>query len=304
MSDMTVRPASPDDAAIIVAHRRAMLARTRDYGLILFGALLQALAMDLFLVPGQLAAGGVSGVAQIISRYSGWPIGVMVVVANIPLFFLGWRGLGGRRFMLRTVVAVIVYAVLLDSLRRYLPAGLTTDPVLNSLYGGVIGGVGVGLVFRGQGTSGGTDILARLLGQWRGIPLSQSYLITDALVVLLAGLTFSWTLALYALVSLYVSGLAAELAAEGSAVVRTATIISAKPEAVAAQIMKDLQRGVTTWPGVGMYSGQPRQILFCAVSRAEVGQLKGIIREIDPAAFVVIGQAHEALGEGFKPLQP
>ena len=280
-----------------------MLLRVRDYGLILVGAVLQALSMDLFLVPGQLAAGGVSGAAQIINRFTGWPIGVMIVLGNIPLFVLGWRGLGGRRFMVRTVVAVISYAVLLDVLRQFLPPGLTQDAVLNSLYGGVVGGVGLGLVLRGQATSGGTDILARLLGQWRGIPLSQSYLITDALVVLLAGLTFSWTLALYALVSLYVSGLAAEVAAEGSAVVRTATIISTKPEAVAAQILKDLERGVTAWPGVGMYSGHPRQILFCAVSRAEVGPLKAIVREIDPDAFVVIGQAHEALGEGFKPLK-
>ena len=194
--------------------------------------------------------------------------------------------------------------MLLDVLRQYLPAGLTQDPVLNSLYGGVIGGVGMGMVLRAQATSGGTDILARLLGQWRGIPLSQSYLITDAAVVLLAGLTFSWTLALYALVSLYVSGLAAEVTAEGSAVVRTATIISARPEEVAAQIMKDLERGVTAWPGVGMFSGQPRHILFCAVSRTEVGQLKAIVHEVDPNAFVVIGQAHEALGEGFKPLKP
>ena len=279
-------------------------ARARDYGFILIGALLQALAMDLFLVPGQLAAGGVSGAAQIINRFTGWPIGVMIIIGNMPLLILGWRGLGGRRFMVRTVIAVLAYATLLDALRSVLPPGLTHAPVLNSLYGGVVGGVGLGLVLRAQATSGGTDILARLLGQWRGIPLSQSYLITDALVVLVAGLAFSWTLALYALVSLYVSGLAAEVAAEGSAVVRTATIISSKPEAVAAQILKDLARGVTAWPGVGMYSGQPRHILFCAVSRAEVGQLKGIVREVDPGAFVVIGLAHEALGEGFKPLRP
>ncbi len=277
--------------------------RVRDYAYIVVGCVLQALSMVLFLVPGQLAAGGVSGAAQIINRFTGWPIGVMVILGNLPLFVLGWRFLGGRRFMIRTVVAVFIYAVLLDLLPRLLPAGLSHDPVLNALYGGVVGGVGVGLVFRGQGTSGGTDILARLLVMWRGISLSQSYLLTDAAIVLLAGLTFSWDLALYALVALYVSGLAAELATEGSAVVRTATIISSEADAVAAAILHDMQRGVTMWPGTGMYSGQPRRILFCAVSRAEITQLKTIIHECDPAAFVVIGQAHEALGEGFKPLK-
>jgi len=186
--------------------------RLRDYSLLLVGALLQAVAMDLFLVPGRLAAGGVSGAAQIVNRYTGWPIGAMIFAANLPLFWLGWRQLGGRRFLARTVAAVAAYSALLDLLRAFLPGGLTPDPVLNSLYGGILGGVGVGLVFRGQGTSGGTDILARLLGRWRGIPLSQSYLLTDAVVVLVAGLAFSWELALYALVSLYVSGLAAELA--------------------------------------------------------------------------------------------
>jgi len=279
------------------------LTRFRDYAFIVVGAVLQALSMVLFLVPGHLAAGGVSGAAQIINRFTGWPIGVMIILGNLPLFLLGWRFLGGRRFMIRTVVAVVIYAGLLDLLARLLPAGLSHDPVLNALYGGVVGGVGLGLVFRGQGTSGGTDILARLLVMWRGVSLSQSYLLTDAAIVLLAGLTFSWDLALYALVALYVSGLAAELVTEGSAVVRTATIISSEADAVAAAIMRELQRGVTMWPGTGMYSGQPRRILFCAVSRAEITQLKAIIHECDPAAFVVIGQAHEALGEGFKPLK-
>ena len=189
-----------------------MLVRIRDYGFILAGAVLQALAMDLFLVPGQLAAGGVSGAAQIINGYTGWPIGVMILIGNVPLFALGWRYLGGRRFMARTVTAVALYALLLDGLAYLLPAGLTDDNLLNALFGGVLGGIGMGLVFRGQGTSGGTDILARLLVKWRGVSLSQSYLVTDALIVLLAGLTFSWTLALYALVGLYVSGLAAEAA--------------------------------------------------------------------------------------------
>jgi uncharacterized membrane-anchored protein YitT (DUF2179 family) len=279
------------------------VAQARDYALITLGAVLQALAMVLFLVPGKLAAGGVSGAAQLINSFTGWPIGVMVILGNLPLFVLGWRFLGGRRFMARTVVAVVLYSVLLDVLTQLIPAGLSRDPVLNTLYGGIVGGVGMGLVLRGQGTSGGTDILARLLVLWRGISLSQSYLLTDALIVLLAGLRYGWDLALYALVALYVSGLAAELATEGSAVVRTATIITSEPEAVSAAILRDLQRGVTMWPGTGMYTGQPRRILFCAVSRAEISQVKAIIHECDPAAFVVIGQAHEALGEGFKPLK-
>ena len=282
-----------------------MLARLRDFFLVFLGALIQALSMVLFYVPGKLAAGGVSGAAQIVNRFTGWPIGVLYIAFNVPLLLLGWRYLGGRRFLARTVFAVLAYSIGIDALTLIVPAtGLTADPVLNVVYGGVIGGAGVGLVFRGRGTSGGTDILARLLGRWRGIPLSQSYLITDALVVLAAGLSFGWNLALYAVVALYISGVATELVSEGVRVVRTAMIVSTRPQAVAEKIMRDLQRGVTMWPGVGMYSGQERPVLFCAVTRAEVNPLKAIIREADPDAFVVIGEAHEALGEGFKPLRP
>jgi uncharacterized membrane-anchored protein YitT (DUF2179 family) len=274
----------------------------RDTVFIVLGAVIQAVGMDLFLIPGKLAAGGVSGISQIINRYTGWPIGVMIILFNIPLFVLGWRFLGGRRFLIRTFLAVIIYAVLIDWLALYLPANLTGDSVLNALFGGVLMGGGMGLVFRAKGTTGGTDILARLLGKWRGIPLSESFLITDTAVVLGSGIAFSWTLALYAVVALYTSGMAAELVSEGTGIVRAATIITDQPQAVGEKIMRELSRGVTMWQGKGMYSGKERQILFCAISRSEVNPLKEIIYEVDPAAFVVIGQAHEALGEGFKPL--
>jgi uncharacterized membrane-anchored protein YitT (DUF2179 family) len=274
----------------------------RDILLILIGAIIQAVGMDLFLIPGKLAAGGVSGIAQIVNRYTGWPIGVMIILFNIPLFVLGWRFLGGRRFLLRTFLAVGIYAVLIDMLALYQPRDLTSDSVLNALFGGVLMGGGMGLVFRAKGTTGGTDILARLLGKWRGIPLSESFLLTDTAVVLGSGIAFSWTLALYAVVALYTSGMAAELTSEGTGVVRAATIITDRPKEVGEKIMHELSRGVTMWQGTGLYSGKERQILFCAISRSEVNPLKAIIYEVDPAAFVVIGQAHEALGEGFKPL--
>jgi uncharacterized membrane-anchored protein YitT (DUF2179 family) len=281
-----------------------MLSRLRDYGLITFGCLVQALAMDLFLIPAQLAAGGVSGLSQILNAYTGWPIGVMVAVLNVPLFVIGWRYLGGRRFMVRTVFTVVVYSALVDVLAVYLPkTGITGDLFLNALYGGVLGGLGMGLVFRAQGTTGGTDILARFLGKWRDIPLSQSYLLTDTAIVFGAGLTFGWAHALYAVVALYISGLAAEAAAEGVGIVRAATIITNRPQVIAERVLREMQRGVTGWVGTGLYSGEARHILLIAVSRSEISQLKAIIKEADPQAFVVIGQAHEALGEGFKPIQ-
>jgi uncharacterized membrane-anchored protein YitT (DUF2179 family) len=278
-------------------------ALARDCLIIFVGATLQAVAFFLFLIPGQLAAGGLSGAAQIINRYTGWPIGTMVLLANVPLFILGWKFLGGHRFFVRTVFASVVFSVVLDGLDLFVPyEGLTQDQWLNALYGALLGGLGGALVLRARGTSGGTEILARLLTRRTGIPLSHSYLWTDAVVVFLSGLAFSWNHALYALIVLYLWGIVTDYVLEGQSIVRAALIITARPEAVAGQIMAEMERGVTGWSATGMFSGQGRSVLYCAVTRSEVVQLKTLIHEADPQAFVVIGQAHEALGEGFKTL--
>ncbi len=145
----------------------------RDYILIFCGTLLQALALRIFLVPANLASGGVSGLAQIVNHYTGWPIGLMIFLGNLPLFLLGWRYLGGRRFVLRTGFAIMMLSFFTDFLAPFLPQnGVTQDPVLNTLYGAIISGIGYGLVYRGQGTSGGSDILARILNHWRGISIN------------------------------------------------------------------------------------------------------------------------------------
>lgn len=273
----------------------------RDYAYITAGALLQALAIRLFLVPSHLVNGGISGLAQIINYYSGWPIGLMIFLGNLPLFLIGWRYLGGPRFALRTAFAVAATSFLTDILVMYLPkTGLTSDLVLNTLYGGLVSGVGYGLVYRGRGTSGGTDILARILNNWRGVSLSQSYMLTDSLIILIAGLAFGWANALYALVMLYVSGIAAEGTTEGSNVLRTALIITNNPQVVTDQILYEMQRGVTVINARGAYTGEERTVLYCVVSRSEVAQIKALVREADPRAFMVIGQVHEALGEGFR----
>lgn len=289
--------------AVLFHRPRFSLAGLRDYAFILAGALLQALALRLFLVPANLASGGISGLSQIINYYTGFPIGVLVLLGNLPLFALGWRFLGGTRFALRTAVAVGAYSLFVDLLAFFLPpAGLTNDLILNTLYGGVISGVGFGLVYRGRGTSGGSDILARILSRWRGLSISTSYLLTDALIMFLAGIAFSWENALYALVNLYVSGIAAEAVAQGSNVVRTALIITSQPQAVADKILYDMERGVTLVQAQGGYTHAERTVLYTVVSKAEIEQIKALVHEADPLAFMVIGQAHEALGEGFQPL--
>jgi len=276
----------------------------KDYSLVTLGALVQALAMRLFLIPGELVSGGISGLAQILNSFTGWPIGLMVFIGNVPLFVLGWRYLGGRRFALRTAVAVGLFSLFTDLLVIFIPAqGMTQDNVLNALFGGVLLGIGLGLVYLGQGTSGGSDILGRILNSKLGISISQAYLITDTLVVLGGGLSYTWEKALYGLIVIYVSGLAAEAVSEGSGIFRETIIISSQPEQVAERLMTILERGVTVLPGTGAYTGVERPVLYCVITRAEVNQLKTLVKEIDPKAFIVIGSAHEVLGEGFKPLK-
>lgn len=275
----------------------------QDYLLILLGALVQALAMRLFLVPAQLVSGGISGLAQLVNFYTAWPIGLMVLIGNIPLFFLGWQYLGGPRFALRTAMSIIAFSFFTDILVYFVPNGIVHDLVLNCLYGGVLLGVGLGLVYRGKGTSGGSDILGRILNHRAGISVSQSYLVTDTVVILAAGFVFGWENALYALVTTYVSGLAAEMVLEGSGVFRTAMIVTGCPDVVAKEIMTVLERGVTILEGTGAYTGQARPVLYCVINRSEVSRIKEIVKMADPKAFMVIGMAHEALGEGFRPLK-
>jgi len=286
----------------------------RDYFLIILATLIQAFSLRTFFVPADLASGGVSGIAQLIHHFTGWPIGLMILIGNIPLFLLGWRFLGGQRFALRTAVAIFTYSTFTDLLLRtplFAPNGIGTslindlqgDIFLNSLYGAIVSGIGYGLVYRARGTSGGSDILARILNNWRGIPITQSYLFVDSAVILGAGFVFGWKQALYAMIALYVSGLVAETTLEGGGTVRTAMIVTSESDVISRRVLEELQRGVTILEGSGAYTGTNRPVLYCVITRAEVATLKAIVNETDPGAFMVIGVAHEVLGEGFKQLK-
>ncbi len=274
----------------------------RDYALIVIGAIIQALSVVIFLAPADLAPGGVSGLALILNSVLPFDIsiGLWILILNVPLLGLGVRYLGGWRFLIRTIVTVVLYSGFTALFERMEIKPVTNDVLLNTLFGGIIGGIGAGLVFRAQATTGGTDILALLLVRWRSVPLSQSYLITDAAVIALAGVAFGWEKALYAVIALYVGGVSAEAISEGVHISRTATIITQHPDEVAQVVMDDMGRGVTRWTGTGAYTGNDRPILFIVISRAETATLKAIVSRTDSEAFVVIGQAQEVYGEGFR----
>ena len=278
----------------------------KDYILVLAGALLQAVGTWLFTLPGSLVSGGVFGLAQIIYYQFNIPVGLIALVFNIPLFVIGWKHLGGFRFAIRTVIAIVVSSVLIDLLTT-LPATkgmhLTESALLNTLFGGVLVGVGLGLVYLGRGTSGGTDIIARILNKRFGTSVSTIYMVTDTISVFLAGILFDWEKALYGLILIYVSGVAVDMTLQGIDVVRQAMIVTENYEAVASAIVEELNRSSTIIPAKGGYTKEERNILFCVVMRSEVALLKEIVQRADPKAFMVVGHANEALGEGFNPLE-
>jgi uncharacterized membrane-anchored protein YitT (DUF2179 family) len=275
-----------------------------DYLLIILGGLVQALALGTFLIPAQLVGGGISGIAQLLHYLWGTPVGMITLLGNIPLFIIGWRFLGGPRFALRTILSVVSFTVFTDILIGLTgQTPITDDILLNSLYGGFLLGVGLGLVYLGRGTSGGTDILGRILNQRLGMSISLAYMITDSFAVLLAGFFFGWEKSLYGLIMIYLSGVAADMVSQGTNVIREAMIITDETDKVVAAITEELGRGTTIISAKGGYTMKDRPIIFCVVSAGEVIRLKTIVHDADPDAFMVVGSANEALGEGFKPLK-
>jgi uncharacterized membrane-anchored protein YitT (DUF2179 family) len=270
--------------------------------LLTIGALISAIAIIVFMAPFQIAPAGVSGLAVILNHLNpALPIGLMVLIGNIPIQLLGFRMLGGWRVVASTIYYVVVYSLAIDLLTPYLSSVQVGDDVLlNALFGGIIGGVGGGLVYRAGGTQGGTSTLGRILQLRFGMPLSTTSLYTDTGVVVLAGLVFGWEGALYAMVALFVGGLASDYVLEGPSVIRTGTIVTDHPQEVAQAILREMGRGVTSWPVQGMFTEQPHTVLFVTVTRPQVNTLRRLVFAVDPDAFVVIGQGHIAYGEGFK----
>ena len=269
-----------------------------DYTGIFIGANLAALALVWFLIPNRIAAGGVSGLAIIFYHLWRWPVGLVIFFLNTPLFLAYLRLFGPRHW-----VKSFFGALLLPAAVAYwegLAQPLTSDPLLASLYGGFLGGLGMGIAFRYRGNTGGTDLAARIFSHLAPVSTGNGLMLIDGLVILLAGLIFKTPeIMLYAIIALAVTGKTIDLVMEGFNYSKGALIISDHAEAIARRVLKELGRGVTGLSGRGLYSGRGKEVLFCVVGRGETTRLKELVRAEDPRAFVVIANVHEVLGEGF-----
>lgn len=272
--------------------------------LLLLGAILSAVGYAVFQVPYNIAAGGVSGIAILVNQFTGWPVSTFYLLANVPLFVLGYVFLGRWRFLWSTALVVLIFSAATQWLEAVLPQYLAAWPItdnilLSAIWAGLVGGIGGGLVYWAGSTLGGTAIVGRVIQVKTGLSLSQIYLFVDGTIVLAAGVIFGWEAALYAMLTLLLSGLATDYVLEGPSRTRTATIITSNPQPIIDALMADLSRGVSYWDAVGGYTGEKRTIIVCTIYRPQVNDLKRILARHDPKAFVTIGVTQEALGQGF-----
>ncbi len=271
------------------------------YGQIALGSLIGAVSYPMFLTPNHIAPGGLTGLATVINfLFPALPVGITSLAMNIPLFLLGYKAMG-KVFVLRSFVATVLFSLLIDLLP--LPVA-TMDPLLASLFGGVLMGVGLGLILRGGATTGGSDMVARMVhNRYQHITVGAFLFFIDCCVVLLAGVTIQVEYALYAFICIFVSSKLIDVVMDGFTSEKACYVISEKNEEVKQRIMNELERGVTMLSAQGGYSGQERPVLLCVLSAQEVGRLKAIVREADERAFIFISDAHEVLGEGFRNLK-
>lgn len=273
----------------------------KNYLMILAGAAVYALAFDWCFVPNDVAFGGITGLAQIVNFFLPWaPIGVLVILFNVPLFLLGWKLLGGH-MLISSLTAMAVSSAFIDLFAAWVDFPPMEDTLLACVFGGALLGVGLGIVFLQGATTGGTEIVAMLLKlKLAWLPMGKLLLCADLVVVTGVALVFhSIDTALYGVVALYISTLVMDWVLYGMDNAKVAYIISDRPEEIARVIMDDLDRTVTYLQGEGGYLGQPKKVILCAFKQRQIVDIKETVRQVDPNAFMIVTTSHEVLGEGF-----
>ena len=278
-------------------HRAPKFETTLEYINVLIGSAIIALAFNVFLLPNQIASGGVSGISTILVSVLGWEPAYVQWAFNIPLFIAGVVLLG-KQFGVKTLVGTVFLPFVVFLTKNIEP--WTNDALLGALFGGIAVGLGLGIVFRGNASTGGTDLAAQIITKYTGLTLGTSVVLIDGLIVLSAALVFDIERGLYALIALYVTSKTIDLVQVGLGRSKTAMIITNKQEEVREGILNKIDRGVTKLSAYGGFTDNERPVLMCVVDQREFTKLKQLVKSLDPSAFVVVMDASEVLGEGFK----
>ena len=275
------------------------------YGFIVIGTFLVATGYVFFITPYKIVPGGIYGISIVIHHLTGWPLGMTALAFNIPLTIIGTKILGPR-FGTKTVVGFILTSVFVDVFSyfsEFKPLA-DSDPLLSSIFGGAIVGLGVGLIFKARATSGGTDVVAMIIAKYTKMPLGQLMISVDSVIVLVGFAAFrDWHIPLYSWITIFVMGKTIDAVLQGVSYEKTLFIVSEKHEAIRDKIINDLHRGGTFLTGEGMYNGSDKKVIFTVVNRRELAILEEFIQETDPKAFLTVMDASEILGQGFKSLE-
>ncbi len=290
-----------------------VLSTLKSYLLITFGAVITALAINIFLVPYKIAPGGLSGLATVLYYLTNGKlsIGITMLAINVPLFLMGYKFIG-RKFFIRTLYGTVILSVIIDATEKYIgniaqklllngTSSVAPDILLYSIIGGFLSGIGLGIVLKMDATTGGTELAAKLLNRlFHSLTIGQMLLAIDAIIIMFAIIVFnSILIGLYSLVSLFITIKVIDAIVEGVDYARAIFIISEKQDEISRRLLVELDRGVTELKGRGVYSGKDKNVLLCVAARTQVQQLKEIVHEIDKNAFMILTDVREVLGEGF-----
>ncbi|MDF2683897.1 MAG: YitT family protein [Brevibacillus sp.] len=264
---------------------------------ILIGASLVSVGLEIFLVPNQIIDGGIVGISIIASHLTGWTLGIFLFLLNLPFLVVGYRQIG-KTFALSTLFGVTIMSVG-TALLHPVP-GLTDDPLLAAVFGGIILGIGVGLVLRYGGSLDGTEIIAVLFNKKTPFSVGEIVMFFNLFILGSAGFVFGWDRAMYSLIAYYIAFKMIDLTIEGFQESKSVWIISDNHKDVGDAIVARLGRGVTYLKGEGGYTGDEKKVVFCIITRLEEAKLKLIVEEVDPSAFLAVGNIHDVRGGQFK----
>ena len=273
----------------------------KEYIVITIGIVLVAISIEYFFAPNNIAAGGVTGAAIVINAIMpNLSIGIITLVLNVILFLVAFAFVDGN-FGVKTIYASLGLSILLWIIEKFLnPMAITNDLIMVTVFGTLISAIGMALVFNENASTGGTDILAKILNKFFHLDIGKSLLVVDFVITFASALVFGIDLALYSMLSVILLGIIVDRLIEGFNICKSVFIISRHNDKISKFIIDTLDRGCTFLNGTGAYTGETNNILYAVVSRNQFIKLKKFIKEIDPEAFITVGEVHEVLGEGFK----